>query len=345
MSFSQPPMEQPCLRYPDNLGLHANVTLESAVSMLLRAIQFSQTMPYSWGFIDKPQEGQMLLLYLPNPNSFPNDGIRYQDQETRYSVPAGQNRELEVMEIKHGFIPGSQDNSAWRLRRRYRLSKGGHPQLTIVHYTRGPFIPIVPSLQNAQVRQYPLRPINDPPVFVMGDKAGQKVFPPGAGPGPQGMPTGAPSGPMPPIAMNQQAMLAQQNSNMEALERRRERERGGRDRSGSMPGQRPGPPRLDDDESADESELISTRTLALTRYRRNHELMEEVFKEAAFGKKKIPPPPSPYSMFDQAEIEAKLAKLQSEVEELEAKASQRKADKENPRDVFVSGVAMDVTVS
>ncbi|KAG2038788.1 hypothetical protein BDR03DRAFT_953547 [Suillus americanus] len=30
---------------------------------------------------------------------------------------------------------------------------------------------------------------------------------------------------------------------------------------------------------ADESELLSTWTLAITRYRRNHELMEEVFRQ------------------------------------------------------------------
>lgn len=42
------------------------------------------------------------------------------------------------MEVKFGFIPNSQDNTAWRLRRRYRLHKGGHPQLNLVHYTRGP---------------------------------------------------------------------------------------------------------------------------------------------------------------------------------------------------------------
>lgn len=33
----------------------------------------------------------------------------------------------------------------------------------------------------------------------------------------------------------------------------------------------------------DEFEMISTRTLGLARYKRNHELMEEVFKKAAFG--------------------------------------------------------------
>jgi hypothetical protein len=47
-------------------------------------------------------------------------------------------QELEITEIKFGFIPDSQDTTAWRVRRRYRLHKGGHPQLVLVHYTRGP---------------------------------------------------------------------------------------------------------------------------------------------------------------------------------------------------------------
>lgn len=44
------------------------------------------------------------------------------------------------MEIKYGFVPNAQETTAWRLRRRYRLVKGGHPQITLVHYTRGPVI-------------------------------------------------------------------------------------------------------------------------------------------------------------------------------------------------------------
>lgn len=147
--------------------------------MLARAAQLSLNVPYSWTFIDKPAgmparattqttsvdvsvsiaEGQVVLIFLPNPAQFPNDGIRYQDQETRYAVAAPGNRvsvtpsyahaksklslcpqEIEVMEIKYGFVPNMQETTAWRLRRRYRLLKGGHPQLTLVHYTRGPVI-------------------------------------------------------------------------------------------------------------------------------------------------------------------------------------------------------------
>ena len=90
---------------------------------------------------------------------------------------------------------------------------------------------------NQPVRNYPLRQPNEPALYVMGEKAGQKVFPPGMAPShSQGMAPGMPGGmPMPmqgainmpgmPMPMNQQAMLAQQNSSMEMLERRRERDR------------------------------------------------------------------------------------------------------------------------
>lgn len=128
--------------------------------------------------------------------------------------------------------------------------------MIVFHFDADTFAETVPSLLNSPVRQYPLRQITEPPVYVMGDKAGQKVYPPSAGPpppqGPMGMsPQGmgmnqpgmgmAPQGMNPQamgmnaqgISMTPQAMLAQQNSNMESLERRRERERA-RERSGSM---------------------------------------------------------------------------------------------------------------
>jgi hypothetical protein len=136
----------------------------------------------------------------------------------------------------------------------------------------------------------------------MGERQGQRVppsgpvggMPPNAGAG-VGVGMGVSGRP------DAQAMLVQQNREMEALERRSQRER-----SGSMnPAQvrrvarkncsvssdpfvfaqrqlQP-PQRHDEEDSAEELEHISTRTLALTRYRRNHELMNEVFTHAAFG--------------------------------------------------------------
>ena len=43
---------------------------------------------------------------------------------------------MEVAEIKFGFIP-NHDQVAYRVRRRYRILKGGHPQLILIHYSRG----------------------------------------------------------------------------------------------------------------------------------------------------------------------------------------------------------------
>ena len=78
---------------------------------------------------------------------------------------------------------------------------------------------------------------------------------------------------------------------------------------------------------ADESETISTRTLALTRYRRNHEFMNEVFMYAAFGEcvlvetsrtftnifiagdKKATPPPPPFSIFKLSDLEEKGVRI------------------------------------
>jgi hypothetical protein len=225
------------------------------------------------------------------------------------------------------------------VRRRYRLSKGGNPQLMLVHYTRGPatrefllllrskltcpcmrlrcnpmyrrddvsrqifslsVADIPPALMNQPVRANPTRSINEPPMYVAGEKMGQKVYPPGVGPI-----HGGPSNMVPPtigMGMNfnqQQAMLAQQNNNMEALEqRRRERER---QQQQERAAQRPPPQRMVEDEDSggktsfrnlqyhelkmalDEVDSISTRTLALARYKRNHDWMNDVFNQAAFG--------------------------------------------------------------
>ncbi|KAJ7156869.1 hypothetical protein C8R43DRAFT_997483 [Mycena crocata] len=313
-SFHQAQAEGLCLRFPENLGMHRELTIENAVILLMRGMQSSGNIPYSWGFVDKPPEGQTLLLFLPGQTPFPNDGIRYQESETKYTMAVGGTRELEVHEVKFGFAPGV-DTGAWRVRRRYRMVKGGNPQLVLAHYSRGPVTQISPALMNQPIRTYPLRVFNEPSVFVMGDKAGQKVYPPNAGPQAGGGLGGMPMG------MNfnsQQAMVAQQSNNMGMLDRRREQEQ--RARAGSSAR----PPRVDDDDSGDEHDTISTRALSLTRYRRNHDIMAEVFTHAAFSPKNVPPPPSPFLIFNKDELEAQSEKLKAEIELLRARAVERK---------------------
>jgi hypothetical protein len=81
------------------------------------------------------------------------------------------------------------------------------------------------------------------------------------------------------------------------------------------------------DHFEDEMDHISARTLASTRYKRNHEFMNDVFRQAAFGMcflfcsivrielretvgdKTAPPPPPPYFIFDQADLDEKVVRL------------------------------------
>ena len=89
----------------------------------------------------------------------------------------------------------------------------------------------MPALAAQPVRSYPLRPYNDPPVFVLADRQGVKSHSSGL-PGGGGMERGQSLAPnmMGMGFGGPQAMLAQQNSAMEALERRSR----DRDRSTSM---------------------------------------------------------------------------------------------------------------
>ncbi|KAJ6478514.1 hypothetical protein C8R47DRAFT_1138590 [Mycena vitilis] len=317
MSFQQAQAEGLCLRFPEAIGNHRDaLTIDHAAMLLMRGTQSAMNVPFSWGFVDKPPEGHLVLLFIPGQTPFPNDGIRYQEPETKYTVSVaigGTPREVEVHEVKFGFVPGG-DSGAWRQRRRYRIIKGGNPQLILAHYSRGPVAQIVPAL-NQPVRSYPLRIYNEAQVYVMGEKAGQKVYPPNAGPpgggGMGGMPMGMPFN-------SQQAMVAQQNNNMNMLDRRREQEQRARAGSNARP------PRVDDEDSGDENDTISTRALSLTRYRRNHDIMAEVFTHAAYSPKNAPPPPTPFSIFDKAELQAQTEKLKAEIETLQARATERK---------------------
>ncbi|KAH9932751.1 uncharacterized protein BXZ73DRAFT_46662 [Epithele typhae] len=351
-----------CLRYPDSLGIYPQVTQENAAAMLIRAISLAQSTPFGWGYIDKPPDGSLFLVFQTPQLQCPPDGIVYQDREQKYYLPCGNNKELEVCEVKLGFVPGV-DQFAYRVRRRFRMYKGGHPQLMLIHYSRGQSTTIVPSL-NSPARNYPLRPVNEPAIFVLGERQGQKVYPNGVAPPlaasadrgivqfnmPPNVGAGAGMGGMGgmgagPLPGNPAAMLAHQNSNMEVLERRAQRERGM-----SMFLAFRSRLRRSWRWAADEAENISTRTLALTRYRRNHEYMNEVFMHARLtipvfaGDKKASASP-PYSIFKLSDLEENwCAKTAAEVEELKNKAAARKqaadAARDQLRDVPMGGLAI-----
>ncbi|KAF7309556.1 Zn-dependent exopeptidase [Mycena indigotica] len=333
-SFQQPSngsAEGLCLRFPQVLAVHSEMTMETALNLLQRGHQIAAQTPFQWGYIDRPADGEIYLVHVSNQAPFPIDGIRYQAPESKGVVNAGANKELEVHEVKYGFVPG-QDNTigAARVRRRFRLIRGGYSQLWLVHYSHGPtartkisvslvstyashLAAIQAAHMNQPVREYPLRPVGSEGVYVLGEKAGQKVN----AAGPLDRPTM-------PMQFNSQQMLAQQNNNMARLEqRRREHDRVARQGL---------PPRADEEESGDEYESsITTKALAMTRYRRNHELMAAVFTHAAFGEKYASAPPASYSIFDKSHLDTQMEKLEAEITVLMAKAEERKAMHEQRR--------------
>jgi hypothetical protein len=54
MTFEQARADGLCLRYPENLGSQASINYELAVTMLMKALQVSQQVPYTWSWIDRP---------------------------------------------------------------------------------------------------------------------------------------------------------------------------------------------------------------------------------------------------------------------------------------------------
>lgn len=136
LQFNQAAQEGIYLRFPDNIAPQRELSYETAISMLLRGAVMAQSVPFAWAYIDKPMDGALFLLFHPPNVPFALDGLRFQDTEVKYPVPAGP-RELEVAETKFGFAPGAGEAAASRVRRRYRLTKGGNAQLMLVHYTRG----------------------------------------------------------------------------------------------------------------------------------------------------------------------------------------------------------------
>ncbi|KAG8762430.1 hypothetical protein FRC11_009461 [Ceratobasidium sp. 423] len=106
-------------------------------------------------------------------------------------------------------------------------------------------------------------------MYVMGEKSGQRVMAPNA------------------------AQLASQQQQLDALAASR------RQAAGLQP-----QVRRQDDDSDEESNRVSTRALAVTRFKRNHELLAEIFAVNALANVKVVP--SPYKKADKAELEAKL---------------------------------------
>ncbi|KAG8707191.1 hypothetical protein FRC08_000658 [Ceratobasidium sp. 394] len=278
------------LRCTQTFGPKGSLSFEEAAQFLHQLCQGpGANLTYSWQFIDRPNEGDVYVYFQVSAPTPLIDGLQYLEPESSYRPL----QELEVHETRFGFVPGiNGEKEASRVRKRYRLAHGGHPNIVLVHYTKGPAKPVPPTM-NIPIRSYPLPMINEPPMYVMGEKSGQRVLPPNT------------------------AQLVNQQQQLEALTNSRRAQAAGMQPQAPMM-------RRPDDDSDEESNRVSTRALAVTRFKRNHELLAEIFSVNAVANAKAIP--SPYEKVDRAELEAKLAKANEELAALREKVSQQDRD-------------------
>ncbi|KAG8864502.1 hypothetical protein FRB96_005005 [Tulasnella sp. 330] len=297
------------LRMDVNIQPDANLTYEQAANILGQAARTSNQKPYWYTYIDKPGDGDMHVIFqVPSLSPFNVDGLRYLEPEHVYRVPIGP-YELEVAETKYGFIPGSGEQHASRVRRKMRFSKGGVGAVVLVHYLQGPSCAIPPSYQNQPVRRYPLMQNTEPGIFCLGERTGQKVPNPNAQ---AGMMNGQISlqqqfgaGPRMP-GVNPQ--LQQQNAAIAAQQAAMNMHRGG--------GAPAKPMQMYEDPEEEESDTVTQRDIATARFIRNHEFLADLFGPESAPK----PQPIDESPEKISELEATLAKLNEEMETLQKKS-------------------------
>ncbi|GAA94799.1 uncharacterized protein L969DRAFT_105890 [Mixia osmundae IAM 14324] len=148
-------------RLPSSTVLPTN---DHVVSILLQAAELlpQKKLQFEQQFVDRPEPGTQLLIFLRDGH-LPPDGIRYAPSyvvtrtpptgmasenlpmETRDELRFG-NADLEVVTTHSGFLPpitpdrpvDPSECDLSRYRVRYRLTRGGMPQLCVVYYGRDP---------------------------------------------------------------------------------------------------------------------------------------------------------------------------------------------------------------
>ncbi|ELU44855.1 hypothetical protein AG1IA_01114 [Rhizoctonia solani AG-1 IA] len=151
------------LRCTHHFAARPSLTFEEAIQFLHQLCSGpGANLTYSWQFIDKPS------VSAPTPLI---DGIHYLDNETTYRP----SQELEVQEVRFGFIPVLSLFTIPRDPQSVRkiiIDKNNFANLIIDT--------ALPPTMNVPIRNYPLPIINEPPMYVVGEKSGQRVMAPNA---------------------------------------------------------------------------------------------------------------------------------------------------------------------
>ncbi|KAJ6445799.1 haloacid dehalogenase-like hydrolase [Purpureocillium lavendulum] len=279
-------------RYPTMPRIDTN----EVAKWLMNAPQVARDRaPFFWTYLDKPADGTILLTWQPLQRlgtNFATDGFVWAPPEQVYKHDLGNGLMLEIYYLKAGYIPGEQ--YAMHARRRFRLVPvPGHPNppqpdmsLFIVHY--GPSEPndrmpaqMVPYDERVnaimQQRHYLLRAGQiRRKEFMLSDRVNWPSLPELTRQqmGPQMVPRGVPQ---------QMAYPAQPTPGPPAKRARHAQSQGQQAAMPGMPGMPAVDPAFDDDEDITRGDMfdhLTQREISMSRYKQNHEWMEEILSSA-----------------------------------------------------------------
>ncbi|EXX56837.1 uncharacterized protein OCT59_005365 [Rhizophagus irregularis] len=315
------------------------VTPTYVADILSRSTNALSSINFTHSIIDKPQGGQIFLISLSPNAEVPSDGYFYPDPEVTHKMPLPDGRELLCME-RQGFSPSDQVTS--KIRRRYRFAND-HQDLQLLHYSLSERRQqqIVPPFtrQHPTPNRYTMTPMA--PMQASMSPYGR---PPNAispmtiqSPGPSSMHT-------PPSALGRGPVAGTPSPMSNSYVQFQTRVTGGQ--RGPQPGMPQTPTKSAgrrtknaknkaaaaaaaaaataeeaDEPSGDEIDNLKFREVAMSRYKRNHEYISDIF--SAYSVSSIIPPNSVYQEKNIDELKQQLATHQADIDKLKNEHSEK----------------------
>ncbi|RIA89418.1 hypothetical protein C1645_824875 [Glomus cerebriforme] len=293
---------------------------------------------FTYSIIDKPQGGQIYLISLPpNAAEIPSDGYTYLDPEVTRKISLPDGRELLCMERLQGLAPGDQVIS--RSRRRYRFVND-HQDLQLLHYSlpdghqqqivppyarhpaqgRYPMTPMAPMQQSMNPYGRPPNAIS--PMAIQSPGPSSMHTPPSALA--RGPATGTPS-PMGNSYVQFQSRNVQRGPQpgmpQTPTKSTGRRTKNTKNKAAATATAAAASVEEADEPSGDEIDNLKFREVAMSRFKRNHDYISEIF--SAYSVSSIIPPTSVYQEKNIDELKQQLAVHQADIEKLNSEHSEK----------------------
>ncbi|CAG8432917.1 4746_t:CDS:10 [Diversispora eburnea] len=284
---------------------------------------------YVADILNKATKGQLYLISLsPNVEELPSDGYQYLDPEITLRSTLGNGRELLCMERKQGFAHGDPITS--KVRRRYRFAIGHH-DLQLLHYSsldesqRQRVNSVNSDRQmtntpyNAHItpRRYPIPSMQN--IGPYARPTGMPLI--NSVQSPMHIPVQSPSvqrSPMSVAPMMGVNSYQFQNRTGGGINQRLNQQQLQQSIS-TTPTKQAG--RRTKGGSKDELDQLKLKDVSMSRFKRNHEYIAEIF--SAYNINSILPPESPYKSKDIEKLKEELAENEKEINRMKQEHTEK----------------------